>query len=295
MRILLTNHHLNMWGGSETWVLTVYNLLREAGHKVDVFTLHMGTGGASDFIKDVHVEIPNKHYDIALVNHNSCMMEIQRAKDSGRTTIDHVRFMCHGIYPDLEQPIGYADSYGSISLEIQDHLTFKGIKSKLYLNPIDLREFRPIKKLNDTPESLFVMCQNPHAQLNISKLGFKTDEVPPLRSQRKRLFHPRFNLSDGVVGLGRSAFEGLACGRPVIVYDARSYNANGGYDGVVTKENIAQLLYNNCSGRAKSRPFSADVVRDEFLESYVPEIDYYRAIAEQYFDGKKIVEDLISY
>ena len=95
--------------------------------------------------------------------------------------------------------------------------------------------------------------------------------------------------------MGRSAFEGLACGRPVIVYDARSYNADGGYDGVITQDNIANLLYNNCSGRAKSRPFNPLIARDEFLDSYVADTEYYRSIAEQYFNGKKIVEQLIEH
>jgi glycosyltransferase involved in cell wall biosynthesis len=262
---------------------------------INVFTLHIGQGGASDYINDVHVSIPKKDYDLAIVNHNTCMVELEKAKNSGYTKVEHTRFMCHGIYPRLEQPIGYADSYGAVTPEIQDHLKFKGIKSHVYINPIDLREFRPIRKLPEKPEKLFVMCQNAVAQLNVSKMGFEDDSIPPIRSQRKRLYHPRYNLADGVVGLGRSAFEGLACGRPVMVYDARDYNANGGYDGVITQDNIAQLLYNNCSGRAKGQPFNHIIARDEFLDSYVADTEYYRSIAEQYFDGRKIVQDLISY
>jgi hypothetical protein len=294
MRVLLTNNHLNTFGGSETWVLTVYNLLKQMNHKVDVFTLFSG-GGASDYIDDLYLEVPKKEYDIALVNHASCMLEVEKAKQSGLTTIDHVRFMCHGIYPQLEQPIGYADSYGAVTPEIQDHLKFKGLRSHIYINPIDLREFRPIRNLPDNPQKLFVMCQNPQAQINVSKMGFQVDCISGVRVERKRLYHQRYNLSDCVVGLGRSAFEGLACGRPVMVYDSRSYNTSGGYDGVIKQYNIAELLYNNCSGRAKSQVFDAESAKQELLDTYVPDTEYYRSIAEQYFDGRKIVEDLISY
>ena len=97
---------------------------------------------------------------------------------------------------------------------------------------------------------------------------------------------------DICVGLGRSAYESLACGRCVVVYDARGYNGDK-YDSIVTRENIGELLRNNLSGRRFNKPFNKTKILDGIDKLYRTNTDYYRSIAEDYFDAKKIVNQII--
>ena len=289
MRILLTNNHLNTYGGTETWTLTVYNKLKQLGHEVDVFTFQSG-GGVSDMITDWHDPHSKKEYDLALVNHQSCLMYVKQ-----NVTVKYIKFISHGTVPFLEQPILGANEYISISTEVQTHLQKKGFKSKVIHNPIDLDVYKPTKPLSRSPRSAFVLCQNQTAQMNVDYLGYITKKTPSSRALRVSLAGDGYNDSDVVVGLGRSAMEGLACGRPVIVYDNRHYNYKGSYDGVITKNNIEVLLTKNFSGRVFNRVFEPILVKEEFEKLYVNNTEYYRALAEEYFDASKIVVKLIEH
>lgn len=55
------------------------------------------------------------------------------------------------------------------------------------------------------------------------------------------------NEADIVVGLGRSAYEAMSCGRPVVIFDDRPYFDSVG-DGYV-KGIIDKSIQFNCSGR----------------------------------------------
>ncbi len=57
-----------------------------------------------------------------------------------------------------------------------------------------------------------------------------------------------------VLGVGRSAFEGMAYGKPTIVVGAN------GFAGVVCKENIEELSYYNFSGRNQKSLLAPEVL-----------------------------------
>jgi hypothetical protein len=84
----------------------------------------------------------------------------------------------------------------------------------------------------------------------------------------------------------------LACGRCVIVYDARGYNGDK-YDSIVTRENIGEMLRNNLSGRRFNKKFNAEKILRGIETLYRPNTEYYRSIAEDYFDAKKIVNQIL--
>jgi hypothetical protein len=76
------------------------------------------------------------------------------------------------------------------------------------------------------------------------------------------------NEADLVVGLGRSAMEGMACGRPVLVLDSRSYMPYA-MDGLLTPHNVQALLECNVSGRRYQLEATVDSVARQ-LEGYAP-------------------------
>lgn len=285
MRILLTNNHLNTFGGTETWTYTMYKAFKKLGHEVVVFTLKTG-GGISDKLDNIVTDLKNlkdTSFDLCVVNHNRCLSLVTRYVNASK-----VVFTCHGIYPTLERPVEGADKYVGISLETSNYITKLGFKSSGYIhNPIDLDEYCPTKELSNTPDTLLSFCQNSKTIENLRRLQFKINETKKGWLVRKLITPQMINEVDITCSLGRGVYESLACGRPVIVYDERSYNKIGCYDGVITKENIDSLLENNCSGRKNNLLFSAKQIMEEVRKSYVNDVDYYRSIAEDRFDSIK--------
>jgi glycosyltransferase involved in cell wall biosynthesis len=76
-----------------------------------------------------------------------------------------------------------------------------------------------------------------------------------------RLDVPRFfNLADCVVAVARTALEGMACARPVIIA------GEGGYRGILTPDRLEEFAQANFTARVGGRPFdprelAADVVQ----------------------------------
>ena len=284
MKILLTNNHLNTFGGTENWVWTVYTKLKEKGHSVDVYALQVDNSEATKRFDKVFASVPRgEKYDLVLCNHNSCLIEVLN-----RVNADKVKFISHGTIPQLEQPLLGADEYVSISEEVKTHLAKLGYKSTLIRNPIDLDRFYPTEPLREVPETLFSLCQGQKAldQLRLHFPALEVRTIPTSREKRVTLNRDHYNASDVCVGLGRSAMEGLACGRPVLIYDWRHYMGEK-CDGMITPKNSDVLITKNYSGRV----FGG---LDISLRNYSSDSDQYRSIAEKHFDSEKIVEQLIS-
>jgi glycosyltransferase involved in cell wall biosynthesis len=283
MNVLLTNNHLMTYGGTENWTYTVYKKLIQLGFNVDVFSLKHNVTFSGRF-KNFYRSTPKNEYDLVLCNHNSCFNLILNKVKYKKLT-----FISHGTIPYLEKPLAGADRYISVSKEIQSHILKRGFESDVVLNPIDLEVYYPSKPLNLKIENIFSLCQQQAASNKIKTLGINTFQIEKVR---RELSHKDYNDSDICVGLGRSAFESLACGRPVIVYDYRGYNGEL-YDGIISKDNISELIKNNCSGRRYKMSFSLDQIKSDIETSYIADTDYYRSIAEKYFNVNKIIKQLI--
>ena len=72
------------------------------------------------------------------------------------------------------------------------------------------------------------------------------------------------NDADLVIGLGRSAYEAMACGRPVVIYDHRPYSKCYA-DGYLKKECIEESLKMNCSGRRFKYELSSEELELEIF------------------------------
>jgi len=270
LKILITNNHLKNFGGSETFTYTMAKELKERGHNVSVFTL--SKGGVSDMINEFCpvVDNPDEFYDLILVNHNSCLSRLSGVRG-------FKIFTSHGIYPDLEQPIEGADRYVAISEEVQKHLSNKGFESTVIHNGIDCRRFSSKKPINDKVTKILSLCQGKDAkdivQEACDRLGI---EVEFIGYPQNATFNvpEKINGSDLVIGLGRSAYEALACGRAVIVYDTRQYSQFKTADGIVTEGNINEMIKNNLSGRRFQLEWTVDNLIEE-IKKYNPQMSLF--------------------
>lgn len=274
MNILLTNYSLEYQAGSETWTMTIFDELSKS-HDVDVY---VSKNGCNKLIKAGCNK--NKHYDLALINHNICFEEIKG------WNIDKRIFTSHGVIPDLEQPILGADVYVSVSEEVQNNLYSKGFKSVVIRNPINTDYFIEShinKKLKN------ILFLNNHAQIiNCLKIvraaccgyNFK------ILSGWKKTVKEEIAWADLVISSGRGCYEALSCGKNVMIVN------QFGCDGMVTENNILELRKNNCSGRRYNFSWATVDMVNEFGK-YDPDRNMRRYILENN-NVEKIAKEYLS-
>lgn len=276
IRILMGTNHLDRWGGSETFTRTLYKELERRGHELSVFTFRPGV--ASEGLN--RVENPQADdYDLVLTSHNTVLDQL---KGLNRFTIH----TSHGPTHALEAPSDGANRYIAVSEEVKK--IYADRKMTVIHNGIDLERFRPTKPLNKKLEKVGIMCQGSEATTisadACASLGIEFEVINQTPNVEEVI-----NSCDLIVSLGRGAYEAMACGRAVIVFDSRSYQPKLA-DGIVTKENFKELLKCNFSGRRYNRKFALKAMMME-LKKYKPEMGpINRKLAEQHFDIRKAAD-----
>ena len=256
--ILVATNHLMQNGGTETYTYAIIKELLNRGFDVEYFTFKKG--GFSDRMEnEIGVKFKTKNaYDLILANHNSCVEYLMGCGFIIQT--------CHGIYPELEQPSICANYLVAISKEVQDHLAKNKFESVVIMNGIDVSKFFVKKGINDKLTNVLSLCQSEHANTFLrnvcDKLGvnftyFDKDMNPTW------VVEDEINKVDLVVGLGRSAYEAMACGRPIVVFDSRAYFESFA-DGYLTTDKLARSLDCNCSGRSYKLKLTVDEMTEEF-------------------------------
>ena len=282
-RVLLATNHLDRLGGSETWTYTMAKEFERRGWKVEVFTLQ--NGEMADRLPIV--ETPTGEYDLILINHTTCL---EALKDVRGKKI----FTSHGIYPNIEQPQKGADEYVAISEEVSKHMENKGFKNTIIRNGIDCDRFKPKKKINKKAERVLCMCQGEEAKENVKKaceeLGLKYDDT----FERVWNVEDKINKADIVFTLGRGAYESMACGRAVIVYDSRPYSPFKTADGIVTRTNAKKLAEANFSGRTNKLNWTVADIKREIKKYKQTMGEDNRKIALTSFNVKKQAEKYIN-
>ena len=277
MKILITNHWLRKWGGSETFTYTLVGEAVRQGHEVDLFTIEPGI--VSNKIKsDFGVNLVNESdssYDLILANHKTTV-------NSFRNILTKTIQTCHGTIPKLEQPNHIADIHVSISEEVSDYLWDKySIGSKVIRNGIDCQRFRPKKDVNTKPKKVLSMVFSDKANKEIAeackKLGIGFESF---NKHKNPVFNieDKMNDADLVIGLGRCVYEAMATGRPVIVYDARPYMPSYA-DGYLDSETLGESIKNNCSGRRYKKQFTSDDLVREIQKYNCDDSDSLRRFA----------------
>lgn len=254
MRIVLSNHSLFKLGGSETWLRTMYNELVARGHVVHVYTpIHQ-------LWLDIPTYDPREYYDLAIVNHSNCLEYLRDQR------IGKIIHTSHGIIPQPEWPVEGADVYVSVSEEVQaNNLERFGIGSIVIRNPIDTTTFAPTKPIGSQLKNILFLSNYGWTVLETLRDGTATYNFRNVGGEhRQENIWEVINWADMVVGLGRSAYEAMACARNVIIFDYM------GADGIVTPETIFEYRLKNCSGRTNHIKYTIEQFRDE-LGKYDPE------------------------
>lgn len=269
MRILLTNYSLGGNSGSETWTTALGSTLTKIGHDV-IYKTH------NDFLE----ETP----DIAIINHNVCL---NKFRDLPCKKI----FTSHGILPDLEQPVMGADVYVSVSEEVQARLKSKGFESIVIRNGIDCNVFNNRKPVNEKLTNVLFSSNYDSNSRKIIKqacvtLGINFRHIGGMNSIKD--VPTAINEADLVIGLGRTAYEAMACERNVIIFDY-----NGG-DGIATPETLLDFRKNNCSGRYNKFNYTSDDIvslllqydpkRGALLRKYILDNNNIEKVADMYLN-----------
>lgn len=288
MKILIANNHLKQLGGSETFTYTIIEELVSRGIDVEYFTFKFGL--VSDKIEqELGVSFKSKKkYDLILANHNTCVEELYK--------FGYIIQTCHGIFPKLEQPSPKANAFVSISTEVQNHLATLGYPSVLIHNSINLKRFRGINPIKDKLATVLSLCHSEEANDFVeeacTELGLKFLKAYKFGEAIWNI-EEKINDADLVVGLGRSAYEAMACGRPVVVYDNRPYFESCG-DGYV-KDILGFSLRCNCSGRYTKRAFLIDDFIEELQNYKAEDSHYFVKFAERELDVKKNVTTYLKF
>jgi hypothetical protein len=266
MRILVGNNGLGLPGGSETYTYALIKELVKRGHDVTAVGKE-GPGLISRKLEDLGVECFFTpvwgNYDLILLSHGSSIHWARDAKGFKVQT-------CHGIYPSLEQPVPGMDAYVSISEEVYHHLKSKGFDSTIIPNGVDCDRYKPTTPINDKLKTVLSLAHSEPAN-EIIKQACKIANVNLIINNKfkewKWEVDEIINKSDLVISLGRGAYEAMAAGRNVVIFDQRNYtNMPAIGDGIITKNNVDDYLKNNCSGRYTKRVFDAQILAEEILK-----------------------------
>lgn len=299
MKILMTNHQLMGYAGTEVFTYTVAKLLIQKGHEVTVYSPFLGEtsklfGEIGVRVFDTTADLPDD-FDLAHIHHNVTAYEIRQ-----RYPNLPIIYVVHGIKHPLEHlpATDLAVSFWlSTSNGIYNHMLNSGIpadKVMLLRNPVDEDKFTPGEPLPETPrKALMISNKVDERTENIireacSSLGISiqfigsrfhtvpNEQIPGLIRQHEIVF-----------SLGRGVIETMFCERVPIVFDAE------GGDGMVTPENFGEIIKHNFSSRRYKLQFTAAELADE-IRKYKPEFGaQLRELALQQFSADSQVERLI--
>lgn len=263
MKILVGNNGLGLPGGSETYTYALIKELVSRGHDVTAVGVE-GPGLISNRLNDIGVEClfesVGGEWDLILTSHSTSIELVKNAKGFKIQT-------CHGVYPQIEQPVEGMDAYVAISEEVQHHLTSIGFESTIIHNGVDCSRYAPKTPINEEIKSVLSLAQSDPAN-EIVKQACDIANVELVINNKFREWKwevdELINQSDLVISLGRGAYEAMASGRNVIIFDQRHYvNMPAIGDGIITKDNVYDYIKNNCSGRYSKTIFDAQLLANE--------------------------------
>lgn len=265
MNILLGTHYLAKTGGTENYTYALAMELKRLGHDVEYFAFDCGRT-ASRLEEQGIPFMTRQHYDLILANHTTVVEKLW--------TFGFLIQTCHGTLPELEQPSPYADAYVAVSPEVRQHLQSLGYEATVIPNGIDCRRFFPKRPVSQKLSSVLSLCHsdiaNDFIERCCQRAGLKLIQCNKFKENVWEI-EEVINECDLVIGLGRSAYDALACGRCVLVYDYRDYMREFLGEGMITPDTITQSMSCNCSGRARRMKYDEASFVEE-MQKYSPEL-----------------------
>lgn len=280
--IVLAQNKFEFLGGTTTLLVDMASvLLRMGGYDIYYWSEDLGTGSMTErwFESNGIQKYDGRNVDMAI----TC----QTAATSHFVGRCKVLQLLNSKFTTLEYPVMGCNAYIAVSVEIADFMKEKfGMKVPVRLNGIDLQRFKPDDSKSETVRVLSI-CQGDDTLLKeaCEELGYKFNSVPKDVKDRVWNVEDLIKDSDIVVGIGRSAYVGMACGKCVVSWDNRSLNPNTGC-GYIIPEKFADYTYSNFTGRGFEPLDTKDKLKAE-LKKYNPEDGKkLRVIAEQQLDAK---------
>lgn len=278
MNVLIGNNHLHMIGGTEMFTYSLAYSLKKIGHSVEYFTFDKGI--TSDRLEhDLSIPFMSKtHYDAILVNHNTVVEYIKHNNIDGP-----VIQTCHGIV-SLERPSPLADYLIFISerlvhdaieyaneLALTHHLYLHKLRNcKVVWNGINTDRLysthAPRKKLSHILSLAQSDVANDYIKQACDKLNIRLTTHNKLTNG---LFDIQLAINDAdlVIGVGRSGYDAMACGRPVIAFDWRSYSSVPMGTGYLDSKNIYNAMFSNLTGRPDKYVFNPEQLVNQLCDS----------------------------
>lgn len=301
MKILVTNHHLYQYTGTEVSTLTLSKYLKKRGHSVILYSKYLASELVSSLeehgikVTDDLSSLNNEKFDIAHVQHNICAYEVRHYFPD----LPMVMWI-HGKLPFLEQVpaldlnISY---YLTINQNIYDFVLKQGInKNKLIIfrNLVDSEKFYPIKDISQAIKNVLVISnklsnekqkiiKNVFEKLNLKAvyIGLAFNNMKP----NNQLIN-YINNADVVFTIGLGAMETMFCGRIPILFDENFTFFN---DGIITTANFDILKEHNFSGRALERKMSInDILHDLKKYNYLEGVLLRKKALENYEANQQI-------
>lgn len=274
MKILLTNHQMNLFGGTENYTAALAMELSK-NHEVTIFTFVPGQSAKHYMqygLKFVASISGAEQYDLILVNHTSCW---EAVKDLPGKKI----FTSHGPLSELEKMPDGADAYVAVSEEIS----------------VQNAEKKPIIIRNSFGDIDPVRYRMAGGTCIINYYA----EVPGLEKYRiycEKSKHPEhmwdiLTRYEVICASGRTLVEAALHGKKVVAL------SQYGLGGAITVDNYSTLQRDNFTGRkqrslytldyeikkAKENPSMRDVfVKQRGIEKAVKQyLEVYKCLIQQ--------------
>lgn len=272
MKILLTNHDLDRREGSHSYLETIATELRRLEHEVVLFAPRLGEVAAAFRERGfpVHERAAELPTDVDVVHGQHV-----RAVGAVRERLPHVPlvFVSHSWFVPWEHPLAAFDAAAFVAF---NDLTAARLRAHA------ATEGRPVIRLTQ-PVTLsfadgarFAPFARPRRAVAVSRrLGSVADRLAEEFARRGVVFtraggpdsesadvRAAMLASDIVIGMGRSALEAMAAGRPTLVLDQAVVG------GWVTEESYPRLEADGFTGAASG----TDVPLGRLLDGYSPDL-----------------------
>jgi hypothetical protein len=277
LNILITNHHLVNFSGSE---LTTFYMAKEflnLGCSVTIATFYFDYPIRKIFdeqnIKVVNVlddKLKQKKFDLIWSHHSpvltNCIFE-------NNITAETIIFSSLSPFEPLEAPPVFANMLSlclANSMETRDKLINEGVEepkifvlnnsvSKDFFHEFDKNKICDLKRIciisNHTVneiDDLVLALEERDVKCDIFGINHKFELITPQILQNY----------DAVITIGRTVQYGLAMGIPVYCYD------RFGGPGWITSDNLNSAGYFNFSGRCTNRKLTAKEIINEIMSDH---------------------------
>lgn len=299
-KILIIHKH-NRLTGVSTFIHTITKKLHQLGHEIHIY---IENKECRDNLlienltpySEVHLYTPpNIKFDQVFFNYNT---HVSKFNYYGCIK----KFFVHGLMNDeYVPPLTGIDKVYTFGERAYDFVKTE-CKKVMIRNGIDLERFKYApNKLKDLEKVLVLDSRNNGFVSNIltsicGRLGIFVTFLGINQYNDKLIWNVEdiIKSADLVIGYGRSAYEAMAIGRPVIVY-----GYNGG-DGYITKDNFPKMLEANCSGwslRTMDIPHNGNVeqILTELMRFRFIDGAMNRALAEEYLNIDDYMEEILSF